>query len=192
MNALPKPRIGLVGCGAIGRVVARGIEREDFPAELVGVTDAVQELAEKLSAELPSSPPIMTLPDLVAASNLVVEAVTPQAAPAIVEAAIKGGRDIMMMSVGALVMNPALMDLAREHGRVIYASSGAIAGLDGVKSAAQGELRSVTITTRKPPSGFRGVEEVKRQGIDLGQTGSPSRPVRGTGPGGHQKIPRQR
>ena len=80
MNALPKLRIGLVGCGAIGRVVARGIEQEDFPAELVGVTDAVQELADKLSAELPFSPPIMTLPDLVAASNLVVEAVTPQAA----------------------------------------------------------------------------------------------------------------
>ena len=173
MNALPKLRIGLVGCGAIGRVVARGIEQEDFPAELVGVTDAVQELADKLSAELPFSPPIMTLPDLVAASNLVVEAVTPQAAPAIVEAAIKGGRDIMMMSVGALVMNPALMDLAKEHGRVIHASSGAIAGLDGVKSAAQGKLRSVTITTRKPPNGFRGVEEVERQGIDLDKLDGP-------------------
>ena len=79
----------------------------------------------------------------------------------------------MMMSVGALVMNPALMDLAKEHGRVIHASSGAIAGLDGVKSAAQGKLRSVTITTRKPPNGFRGVEEVERQGIDLDKLDGP-------------------
>lgn len=45
--------------------------------------------------------------------------------------------------------------------------SGAIAGLDGLKAAARGRLRSATLTSRKPVAALRGAKYVLEKGIDL-------------------------
>lgn len=59
------------------------------------------------------------------------------------------------------------MQLAREKNCRIYLPSGALTGLDGVKSAAVGRIDSVTLTTRKPPAGLSGAPYLAREGIDL-------------------------
>ena len=62
------------------------------------------------------------------------------------------GKDLMVISVGALLDHPAVIERARRSGRRLYIPSGAIAGLDGIKGASVGAIDHVTITTRKPPA----------------------------------------
>ncbi len=173
MNHKNNLRIGLVGCGAIGRALAKGVEQEGFPAELAGLTSRTREKAESLSAELVSSPPVLDLPDLLAASDLIVEAVSPESARSVIEQTLRADRDILVLTVGALILHPELLELSRERGRVIHVPSGAIVGLDSVKSAAVGELHRVVLTCTKSKKSFRGDREVQRQGIDLDALDSP-------------------
>ena len=49
----------------------------------------------------------------------------------------------------------------------MYLPSGAIAGLDGIKSAAVGQIVHVTHTTRKPPEGLEGAPYLVERGISL-------------------------
>jgi aspartate dehydrogenase len=71
------------------------------------------------------------------------------------------------MSVGGILGKENLFRLARQKNCHLYLPSGALAGLDGVKSAAAGSIDSVTLTTRKPPAGLRGAPYLVREDIDL-------------------------
>ncbi|MBA7660637.1 L-aspartate dehydrogenase [subsurface metagenome] len=71
------------------------------------------------------------------------------------------------MSVGGLLGNEDLLDLAKKKDCKIYLPSGALAGLDGVKSASVGRIDSITLTTRKPPEGLKGAPYIIRNKIDL-------------------------
>jgi aspartate dehydrogenase len=84
---------------------------------------------------------------------------------------LKKGKDVMILSVGALCDTPFFEEIekvAKEKGCKVRIPSGAIAGIDGVKSASIREIYSVRLTTRKPPSGFKGNAYVKEKGVDLG------------------------
>ncbi len=59
------------------------------------------------------------------------------------------------------------MALAESTGARILVPSGAVAGLDGVKGARLGAVRSVTMETRKPPAGLAGAPGIVARGIDL-------------------------
>jgi aspartate dehydrogenase len=166
-------RIGLVGCGAIGREMAKGMDRGDFPARVTGLVSRTRERAAALSAELDASPPVLDLADLPAAADLIVEAVSPESARDVIEEILRADRDIMVLTVGALINHPELIDLARERRRKIHVPSGAIVGLDSVKSAAVGRIDRVVLTCTKSSKSFQGDPEVLRQGIDLDSLDAP-------------------
>ncbi|NYT01320.1 MAG: aspartate dehydrogenase [Methanosarcinales archaeon] len=163
-------RIGLVGCGAIGMEIARALDCGQVPARLAAVSDRNQERARTLIAGLQDRPPMLALDELVEHSDLVVEAASQGAVLEVARAALSRGRDLMIMSVGAL-MDPDLLqtvqDLAEEHGCKVYLPSGAISGLDGLKSAGVGEIRKVSLTTTKNPAGLEGAPYILEKGIDL-------------------------
>jgi aspartate dehydrogenase len=163
-------KIGLVGCGAIGAEIARAIDGGDIAAELVAVFDRNEERARELMADLVAKPLLLSLEDLVERSEIVVEAASQRAVPEVAKAALTRGRDLMIMSVGALLdgdLRQTVEDLAKEHGCRVYLPSGAISGLDGLKSAGAGRIDLVTLTTTKNPRGFLGAPYVQDKGIDL-------------------------
>ena len=45
--------------------------------------------------------------------------------------------------------------------------TGALLGLDAVAAAAEGEVKSVRMTTRKPPIGLKGAPYLERNGISV-------------------------
>ena len=106
--------------------------------------------------------------------DLVVEAATGQALDEIAKATLGAGKDLMALSCGALLGRVDPRSLASERGSTIYVPSGAIAGLDGVASAAAGEVRSVTMITRKPPNGLRGAPGIEVAGVDLDTVKEPT------------------
>jgi aspartate dehydrogenase len=163
-------KIGLVGCGAIGTEIARSIDRGKIPAELVAVCDHNPANAEQLIRSLEHKPVRANLEELVRLSDVVVEAASQRAVPAIAKAALEKGKILMIMSVGALAdvdLYRKVKQLALEHGSKVYIPSGAISGLDGLKSASIGIIQKVTLTTTKSPASLAGAPYVMEKGLDL-------------------------
>jgi len=73
-----------------------------------------------------------------------------------------------VLSCGGLLGREDWVALAERHGACIRVPSGAIAGLDGVKGGAIGEVTPVTMETRKPPQGLAGAPWIVERRIDLG------------------------
>jgi aspartate dehydrogenase len=160
-------RVGILGVGAIGRTLASALDRGRPGAVLVGIADQDRAMAERVVASLAHAAPIHSVDELVQQSDLIVEAASQAALPEIVPKAIAGGKDLLVLSVGGLLGHAEWFRQAAESGCRIHVPSGAIAGLDGLKSARAGRLDAVTLTSRKPIAALRGAKYVVEQGIDL-------------------------
>lgn len=160
-------KVGIVGAGTIGRTVAEAIDRGEVRAELVGITSRTAPRAQALAAALACRPPVLDLDELISRAHLIVEAAGGKALETIAPRTLERGKDLMVMSGGALLGRDDWLALAEARGVRIFVPSGAIVGLDGVKAACVGPLRSVTIESRKPPAGLAGSPYVVERGIDL-------------------------
>jgi aspartate dehydrogenase len=72
------------------------------------------------------------------------------------------------------------MELARAHGGQIIVPTGALIGLDAVSAAAEGEIRSVTMVTRKPPKGLAGAPYLVKNAISVDGLNAPKQVFKGT------------
>ena len=150
-------RIGLLGCGAIGRGLALAVDEGKVPgAVLVALFDQDESAARSLAQRLKGSPkPVSSFDDIAAAEDvdMVVEAASQEAVRRYGEAALSHGKDLLIMSTGALLdggLLSRLAALADEKDCRVFAPSGAVGGIDAIR-AARDELEEVTLTTRKPP-----------------------------------------
>lgn len=159
--------VGIVGCGAIGRALLMAVESKTLPVRIVGITSRTEKSARDFLATLASPPPYLSLPELIAASDLIVEAAVGPAVPGLAADIFAAGKDLMVISVGALLDHPEIIAKARQTGCRLYVPSGAIAGLDGIKSACTGSITHVTMTTRKPPGGLEGAPYLVQNAISL-------------------------
>ncbi|MCD1296015.1 aspartate dehydrogenase [Methanocella sp. CWC-04] len=170
-------RIGIVGTGAIGKEIARAIDSGIVPAKLEAIWDRDEEEAKSFAATLKSKPKVLPLKELVEESNFVVEAASQAAVKEVGIAALGAGRSVMIMSVGALAdkeLLERLRSLAKNCHCSIYVPSGAVCGLDGVKSASIARIDTVTITTRKPREGLRGAPFIVKNNIDIDKITEPT------------------
>lgn len=160
-------KIGILGVGAIGRTIAMAIDQNQIEAELVVVSDQDHKRAQALSSELSCHPAVVSTDELIERSDLVVEAASQAALPDCLPKALARGRDILVMSVGGLLGREEWFRAASEKGCRIYVPSGAIAGLDGIKSASIGRIDSALLTSRKPVAALQGSKYVVDHGIQL-------------------------
>jgi aspartate dehydrogenase len=161
-------KVGIVGVGTIGGEICRAMDEGLVQTTLIGICDVDSAKAQSLARSLKRSVPVMAPTDLIEASDLVVEAASKAAAPAIIRQALERSRDVLVMSVGGLLEHAAeLIGLARKQGKRLYVPSGAIAGLDAVAGAVVGRVFKVILTTRKPPRGLEGAPYVVQKAIDL-------------------------
>jgi aspartate dehydrogenase len=79
----------------------------------------------------------------------------------------------MVLSAGALLPRPHLIELAREKGGQIIIPTGALLGLDAVTAAAEGKINSVRMTTRKPPNGLAGAPHLVANNISVDGLNAP-------------------
>jgi len=160
-------RICVIGCGAIGAVIARAAE-EIPEIETTYLTDRSQECATKLQemtrkvTYVPDIVPI--LPEI----RLVVEAASQDAARYYAPLALSAGVDILIMSVGVFQDEQFQTDvfrLAKRKGAKILIPSGAIGGVDALSAASLEAMDEVTLTTTKPPSAFGPSPYLESKGI---------------------------
>src|SRR5712672_2231270 len=88
----------------------------------------------------------------------------------------------MVLSAGALLPRPELVELAKARGGQIIVPTGALLGLDAVTAAAEGRIHSVRMITRKPPRGLAGAPYLEANGISVEGLNEPKRVFAGIGP----------
>ena len=171
-------RIGLLGCGAIGTQIAIAIDSGKIPATLTHVYDDSKEASAILVEKLKNKPEVVENPHLLSSHsvNIVVEAASQDAVRDVGLSILQNKRDFMIMSVGALLdesIYEILSDACRDFKKTIFLPSGAIAGLDGIKSV-KDELESVSITTTKHPRSLKGARFFENSEISLDSIDSPT------------------
>lgn len=162
-------KIGIVGCGAIGggiaRYISKGLKKD---CQLTGLYDIEYGRVEKLRRELSAGPIVKdSLKALLKSCDLMIEAVNAISTREIVREALLNKKDVIAMSVGKLLDAQDLFDLAHQRGCHLLIPSGAIAGIDAIKSASLAHIRKISLTTRKPLSGFANNAYLAGKGIDL-------------------------
>jgi aspartate dehydrogenase len=159
--------IGIVGCGAIGRAILHAADDGRLSVPVAGVASRTEASARAFLATLRTPPPYLARDALIERAALVVEACGAPAVAELARSVFAAGKDLLVISTGALLEHPELLDEARRRGCRLLLPSGAIAGVDGIKSACAGRVEHVTITTRKPPHGLAGAPYLVERGIDV-------------------------
>lgn len=153
-------KIGLLGCGAIGTQIALAVDSGKIPAKLTHIYDMSRSSSERLLSILHNKPEIVANSHLLSSNpvDIIVEAASQDAVRDISLSVLQNRRDLMIMSAGALLdesIFDVLSEACRDFKKRIYLPSGAITGLDAIKSV-QDELESLHITTTKHPNSLKG------------------------------------
>jgi aspartate dehydrogenase len=145
-KTIARKRVGLIGAGAIGGLIADACEKGLVPCDELVVFDLDQSSTERLKTGTTFPATIVGgLDELIAAKPaVVVEAASQEAAKEYVPRLIEAGIEVVVMSTGALLQLPRM-------GNKVHVPSGAIGGLDAISAAALAGIDWVMLTTRKPP-----------------------------------------
>lgn len=172
-----KKNISIIGCGAIGSEVALSVDRMMIEnVTISSFLDIKLENAEILKSKLSNNNPIIfnnfsdyiksdTLKDV----DLVVEAASQNALTSYLNPIILLKKDILVMSVGAFA-NPdffsQVIKNVEKNDINLYVPSGAIAGIDAIKSV-RNSISYVTLTTTKNPDSLKDSPFFKKTNLTL-------------------------
>ena len=173
-------RIAVAGLGAIGLKVAQALDR-GIPGCVLAAVSANDggKAAERL-AHLARPVPVVSLGELEPSADIVVECAPAKLLAEIAEPFLRAGKVVIVLSAGALLVNEHLVGLARQFGGQIVVPTGALLGLDAVAAAAEGEIRSVRMVTRKPVRGLEGAPYLAEHNIRIEDITEPVRIFSGT------------
>ena len=160
-------RVAIAGLGAIGRTLAKRLA-----AGMPGLSLACAAARDRAKAQAfldaeKIDCPLVELDAFPDHADLAVECAPAKILEAICTPMLKAGKRVMVLSAGALLPRPHLVALASEHGGQIIVPTGALLGLDAVAAAAEGEIHSVRMITRKPPNGLEGAPYLVEHGISV-------------------------
>ena len=150
-------RLGMIGCGAIGRDVISASRRGALGPKVQLVAVLVRR------PRAPPDPLITHEPDAFFDQGLevVLECAGHQAVRDHGLRCLEGGADLVLTSIGALVdddLRQRLDQAAESRGRRLTLASAGIGALDILGAAAIGGLERVRMTVRKDPSAWYGTE----------------------------------
>ena len=173
--------VAIVGLGSIGATLVRKLGQGGIPgANLTAVAARDPDKARAVLKDAGVDVPILEISELAEVADLVVECAPAAMLAEIARPVLAAGKKIMVLSCGALLAHPELIDLARQTGGQIIIPTGALLGLDAVSAAAEGEIRSVRMITRKPIKGLLGAPHLIENGIDIEGITEPLRVFEGT------------
>jgi aspartate dehydrogenase len=171
---MPKKTVGLMGCGTIGAHLAMALDSGSVGnASLTSLFDIVDGKARELQTRLKSNPQVYHNFDqfVDSTANIIVEAASQQAVKNFGKRIIESGKDLMVMSVGALADTTLLAELlqltpVKNGNSKIYVPSGAIAGIDAIRSVRH-IADSITLTTKKSPKALAGAPFFTTRSVSL-------------------------
>jgi aspartate dehydrogenase len=173
--------VAIAGLGAIGQTLVRALAGGSVPGvALAGV--AVRDEAKgratlrSFGIDVPICEP-RRLPEI---ADYIVECAPAAVFDQVVRPLLDAGKRVIVLSVGAILSHPDLIDLARTRGGQIIVPTGALLGLDAVCAAAEGKIESVTMVTRKPIAGLLGAPYLTENNVDISKLTAPKLIFRGS------------
>lgn len=160
-----KKKISIIGCGAIGSELAQHVDSNMAKnVTLLSILDIRPENAQTLKSKLSNNSPLIfnNFADFVKSESfkdveLVIEAASQNAITSYLNQLISFKKDVLVMSVGAFANSAFFSEVSRnvESNDInIYVPSGAIAGIDALKSV-KNSVSYVTLTTTKNPNSLK-------------------------------------
>jgi aspartate dehydrogenase len=179
-NRRDDQRVAVVGLGSIGRKVVEALDKGIDGLVLAAVS--VQEPAKHRDflAGLHKPPAILPIDGLADIADLVIECAPARLVRSIVAPFVSRGKNAVVLSAGALLENEDLIALAKQNGGQIVVPTGALIGLDAMTAAAEGDILSVRMVTRKPVNGLVGAPYLVANNIDIEGITEPLRVFEGT------------
>lgn len=173
--------VAIAGLGAIGTTLVRELARGKIPGvRLTGVAARDKAKVRRTLDSMSVGVPVYDIEELPGVADIVVECVPAAAFDKVVRPVLLAGKTAIVLSAGALLAHADLIDLAaRKNGRIIV-PTGALLGLDAVCAAAEGQIHSVKMVTRKPIAGLVGAPYLVEHGIDIERVSEPTLVFRGT------------
>ena len=170
-------RVGLIGFGSIGQSILQAWPEGDAVPHRLAAILVRPHQCEATRAAVPAAVRVTDAVDefLSAELDLVVEAAGHGAVLAHGERILRGGTDLMLLSIGSLAQAPVLQRLreaATTGGAQMLLPVGAIAGLDGLMALRQAGLTQVRYTSTKPPASWR--DTPAESVVDLGGLTQPT------------------
>ena len=170
-------RVGIIGCGAIGTQVALAIDDAKISDTILEfLFDTNPDAAKSLTGKLTKSTArcFSDFSDLISStqfktSNLVLESASQAAVRLFAKRLLELGKDLIVMSVGALADDQLLSDLLAsldKNDTNLVLPTGAIAGIDAIRSVKE-VLDSVLLITTKNPKALEGAPFFEKNRIRL-------------------------
>jgi aspartate dehydrogenase len=160
-------RIGLLGCGNIGHIIARHQRGFSISSVYDQLFPRAKEIAKMSGATAYENFESFLSSDI----DIVVEAASVSAVRNYAGTVLSQRKDLVIMSVGALadpVFREEIRATAVESGKKIYIPSGAIFGLDNLKAGRISAIDRLLLRTTKSPASL-GVAADSRRMIFSGK-----------------------
>ena len=181
MNTKLPLKVAIGGLGAIGLKVAQCLDAREIPGLVLSAVAARdQNKLKRTIQEFDQPPEIVAIDRLGIKADIVVECAPKHVFATLAKSAIDNGCIFLPLSVGALLDNMDLVERARETNASIVVPTGALIGLDAVKAVSEGDVASITLVTRKPPSGLQGAPHLIDNKINIDNLQAPMQVFTGT------------
>ncbi len=155
-------KVAIIGAGAIGTYVRTKLADK-------GVTEVAQIVRAGKEDSKATPPKLSDLSGLPVTPDLIIDCGGHSALATFGPQALAMGIDVLTVSLGALAdeaLEARLKEAAAKGGARLHLASGAIGGLDALRSAAGGTLSTVTYKGRKPPKGWYGSPAENQTDLD--------------------------
>ncbi|CAN1492421.1 COG1712 Predicted dinucleotide-utilizing enzyme [Burkholderiaceae bacterium] len=161
-------RVAVAGLGAIGKSLSTKLAAGVVPGvELTAVSAKNHDKAQAFVKTLAHPVEVLRIDELEPYADVIVECAPAEFLGDIISPFLKKQKKAIVLSVGAILFRPDLVELAKQTGGVIMVPTGALIGLDAMVAAAEGQIHSVRMITRKPPKGLEGAPYLIEHGISV-------------------------
>ncbi|HET7643248.1 MAG TPA: aspartate dehydrogenase [Nitrososphaeraceae archaeon] len=172
-----KKNISIIGCGAIGSELALSVDATmNENISISSLLDIKLENAEGLKSKLSNNNPLVfnNFSEYIKSSNfkdvnLVIEAASQNALTNYLNDIILLKKDLLVMSVGAFANAGFFSQVVKnveKNDINLYLPSGAIAGIDAIKSV-KSSISYLTLTTTKNPNSLKDSPFFKKNNITV-------------------------
>lgn len=162
---MEKKTVALMGCGALGSILAEGVQRRLGDAYTLAGVLCSTPARSRAAGDRFSCKGYQSLEELLAERpDYVAEAATGEAVRACGSAILRGGSDLILLSAGALADETLRGDLeaaARAGGAHLWIASGAIGGFDLMRTMALMGPTDICVDSVKAPASLEGAPFLK-------------------------------
>ncbi|MGN0094076.1 MAG: aspartate dehydrogenase [Methanobrevibacter sp.] len=156
--------LGFLGCGNISSFILNYLIHSNLDIQPKYFFDKFSDKSKSLSS-LVNGVVVKDFNRMLNKVDIVFEAASPSAIKEYGLNIVNSGKSLIIMSVGSLMdknFREDLIQVAEKKNVKIYVPSGAVIGLDGIKSASIGNLYSISLITRKPPKALNQNENIEK------------------------------